>query len=238
VPVTAIQEDGIPARSAPWGATGQAGGAEATAASPAALLGATPSGQDCLDALGRWGRVHGVKITSVLRLAGLPGSSVGNLREAKRPKPETVARVRALIALEEVPSVPLALPLDARLPAPFRERTHAAAPSIRLPDRHPAPARPSITEQVAREAEAAAHRRAAARVIGHQHVIDAPPMPAPAAVQAGLLTTPNDAMRALITGWPDLWRRLISESKAAGQLPGAYFAQAVERGLDALAGDI
>ncbi len=170
----------------------------------------------------------------MLQLAGLPASSPGNLREAKQPKAETVARVRAIIALDAVPVRPLPPPLDTRMPTPFRARTHRAAPAIMLPDRHPEPARPSISEAAAKEAEQAAHRRALARRNGGG-VAGAQPMPAPAAFQAGLLTTANDAMRAMIIGWPDLWHRLVAESKAAGELPGAYFVRAVRLGLDALA---
>ncbi len=95
----------------------------------------------------------------------------------------------------------------------------------------------SIAEQVAMEAEDAARRRSVARMIGHSQVVQVPAMSAPEAIQAGFLDTPNDAMRTLITGWPDMWLRLIADSKAAGKLPGPYFVQALERGLDALAGE-
>lgn len=203
-------------------------------ASPADLLGDTPSGQDCLDALGRWGRVHGLSMTRALALAGLPTSAAGNLRVSNRPKDSTVARVRALVSLDAVPASQLPRPPVSPPAGDGRShhRVHPAAPPVSI--EHPAPARPSISIEVAREAEALAHKRAAARFRNRSSEIESTPMPRPAAVQAGLLTTPNDAMRALITAWPRVWQRLVEQARAAGVLPGVYFFDAVERGLDLL----
>jgi hypothetical protein len=288
---------------------------------PRDLLGQAPSGEALLEALRIWAVGHGLSLSRAVTLAGLAASSLSNLRLAKNPKPDTVDRVRALLALAAPPETPL--PAPARMPPagapPSRSvpaaatdvsgrslaaeieawRTHyriskhraallcgftgtaglthlaraerprretverirqalAARPivaAIPEPQRaiaaergaqqlaHAAertimaPARPTISEAAAREAEAAAHRRALARrnggVVGEAQPL--PPMPAPAALQAALIDTPPDAMRAVARAWPELWRRLVEESRARGKLPGAYFFDVVRRGLDELA---
>lgn len=97
----------------------------------------------------------------------------------------------------------------------------------------PAPV-PSIAAQVAAEAAEAARRRQAARAVGHRGGPKLSAGAVAAALQADLIDTPQDAMRAVARRWPALWRRIVDDARDAGALPGAYFFDVVERGLDAM----
>ena len=58
-----------------------------------------------------------------------------------------------------------------------------------------------------------------------------------AAVTHAAIGEPGEAMRLIKQRWPGLLDRLIAESRAVGRMPGELMAEAIEAGLDAMAGN-
>ncbi len=180
------------------------------------------------------------------RASGITEQTLVSIELADRPLARTVERVRGFIAEnpERCPEgdtkrsaggwLPAAAPVAAR-GAPLVLRGEGAAGLERARADSVAPARPSPVAIAAAEAEAAAHRRSAARMgssrmpVPHALPVDA----APAEVLAtGLVETPGDLIARVRMAWPDLWAAVVKASRASGEPAGATLMRAISRGLE------
>ena len=159
---------------------------------------------------------------SVRRLRWKGVIAFDRLALASAPEP-AVAAVAAPAAIEQAAAAPGRH--SSRIGG---ARKMAMADAASLP-----PPAPVTSAAEVRAAEAAAHAAAAARATARRAAErdEAPAMSISAALQAGMLDTPQDAMAVVRRRWPALWRGILDGAKGAGEMPGAYFARMLERGL-------
>lgn len=208
-----------------------------------------PTGEQLVTELRRFARINKLTLIETLALVGKGMEWLRALSDVRRPAVATVQRVRDLVLqLPTEETRASAVPVPAADPGPGAVSVSApghqskpdleiSAPTKRMAEilggKFVAAPKPSLAEEVAREAEAAVSAKAAATAGGQS--VSALRLPAPAALQAALIDDHMGAMRAVIRRWPELWVRIVEDARASAVLPGEYFFEAVRVGLDALA---
>lgn len=82
-------------------------------------------------------------------------------------------------------------------------------------------------------AYASARERAPARCIHPAYRARLRAASASETIATAFVETPADLIATVRRQWPDLWARVVDQSRAAGTLPGAMLAHVIERGLEA-----
>ncbi|MEG3177030.1 hypothetical protein U1872_12380 [Sphingomonas sp. RB3P16] len=195
-----------------------------------------PSGPELAREIVAYRNRLGVSETEFSRASGISAQTICSLKHSAYPTARTIARVRDFIAAhyDGFPPRHVAVPPNGRGPgmanAGAAGLVTARAASI-------APARPSISDAAAREADEAARRRAAARS-GSQRAPVPHALPADAApaeiLATGLIETPADLITRVRSAWPELWAGVVRASRARGEPAGATLMQVISRGLEGI----
>lgn len=228
------------------GAADEGGSGRSVAVAPAEA----PTGADLFRLLEAEADRRGLTVNRFIRpLAINPGPYLANLRKAKRPKPETVARVRALIAGEDVPEPAWkqerARQVDSiheeRGRVEERQQAAETAALARLPGE-------TLADAVRREAVDAGKRRGLARLTGGVHrpvPAEAPDDPdighimaARRAAEDRDLATPSALIRRATREWPDKCAKVAGLAARMGVQLGEAWQRVIDAGVMTVAEDL
>jgi hypothetical protein len=193
-----------------------------------------PSGPDLAREIVAYRNRLGVSEANFVRASGISAQTINSIRHAAFPKPSTIARVRDFIAAHHdgLPPEHSDVVPNRRGPALVKRSGREGLASARAAS--VAPARPSISEAAANEADDAARRRAARGGSARgpvRHVLLADAAPAEILATA-LVETPGDLIGRVRAAWPELWAGVVQAARASGEPAGATLMRVISRGLE------
>lgn len=160
---------------------------------------------------------------------------VALLRKRLTATPDTIAKVRAVLAAHPDGLAEVPMPAN-NICVPKGPKSESAARAIaaKAVDQSVRRGVSTVAEEVRQEAEAAAARRKASRMIsglaGAKLALLSDPTPAEM-VTTALAETVDDAAKAMARRWPRTWAKVLVAARVADERPGQTLIRLLELGL-------
>ena len=160
---------------------------------------------------------------------------VALLRKRLTATPDTIAKVRAVLAAHPDGLAEVPMPAN-NICVPKGPKSESAARAIaaKAVDQSVRRGVSTVAEEVRQEAEAAAARRKASRMIsglaGAKLALLSDPTPAEM-VTTALAETVDDAAKAMARRWPRTWAQVLVAARVADERPGQTLIRLLELGL-------